>query len=158
MRASAVSLVSAPAAWCCGGVGACVFHVVRLFLFCFYALGSCECVKAGCEFFLAVRRIYIIIICRRGMYCCCIFRCRGCRRLSEPTVVCRFFHFDVRDARRRRTSGCLGFVIRRLRLVGTCCVIGFIGSGVRGCSAYYGFFKCYFVTFIGFSLTSMQPG
>ena len=114
--------------------------------------------RAGCVFFLVVRRIYRIIIGRRSRYFGCVFRGRGCRRLSKPTVVCRFFRFDVRvDVRvvcRCRTSGYVGFVSRCLRRVGTCCLMGFVGSGILYCSAYSGVINCYFFTFVNFSLAS----
>ena len=81
------------------------------------------CVKAGCIFFVFVRRIYMIIIGRRGGYVGCFFLCRGCRRLSKSTVIDRFYRSVVRCAC-SRTFGWVGFVDRVLRLVGTCCFIG----------------------------------
>ncbi len=114
--------------------------------------------RAGCVFVVVMRRAYIIIIGRRGRYFGCVFRDRGCCRLSKPTVVCRFFRVDVRGVRRCRTSGCCGFVSRCLRRVGTCCLMGFMGSGIMCCSAYHGVVNYYFFTFVCFSLTRTLPG
>ena len=114
--------------------------------------------RFGCVFVVVVRRIYIIIIGRLGMFFGRVFRGRGCRRLSEPTVVCRFFRVDVRDVRCCRTSGCCGFVSRCLRRVGTCCLMGFMGNGILCRSAYSGVVNDSFFTFVSFSLTSTLLG
>ena len=114
--------------------------------------------RAGCVFDVVVRRIYRIIIGRRGRYFGCVFCGRGCRRLSEPTVVCRFFRVDVRGVRCCRTSGCCGFVSLCLRRVGTCRLMGFMGNGILCFLVYHVVVNCYFVTFVSFSLTSTLLG
>ena len=114
--------------------------------------------RVGCVFVVVVRRIYTIIIGRRGRFFGCVFRGRGCRRLSKPTVLCRFFRFDVRDVRCCRTSGCCGFVSRCLRLVGACCLVGLMGDGMLCCSVYHRVINCYyFFTCFSISLASTLP-
>ena len=54
-------------------------------------MGGGEIVNAGCDVFVGMRRIYIIIIVRRVMSFVFVVMCRGYRRLLLPTVVYRFF-------------------------------------------------------------------
>jgi hypothetical protein len=112
VRPSAVALVGASASWCSRGLWAVVCHVVRRFMFCIYVLGGGWDVRAGYVFFGCVRRFYIIIIGLFGRLFVCFFECRGCRRLSEPSVVDGIFRVDVRFVCSGRTCGCVGFVIR----------------------------------------------
>ncbi len=99
--------------------------------------------RAVCVFIVVVRRNYIIIIRRLGGFFVCVFRGRGCCRFSKPTVICRFFRVDVRYLRCCLTSGYCGFVVRCLRRVGTCCLMGFMGNGILCCSVYFRVVNCY---------------
>ncbi len=60
-------------------------------MLCIYVVGGVENISAGCDCFVVVRRIYIIIVVRRGMSFVFVCVWWGCRQLSEPTVVYRFF-------------------------------------------------------------------
>ena len=66
-------------------------------MLCIYVVGGVENISAGCGCFVVVRRVYIIIIVRRVVSFLFVDLCKGCGRLSEPTVVYRFFiHVGVR--------------------------------------------------------------